>query len=100
MQHTDDFLAKWEHIIDDVNKTDVPLECIKKVIIKLHGGKQRTVNLTTLKKQGLELVEIEALLTRTFNDLEREIRDIEFMVDISAVAAMIQPETDKILGKL
>jgi hypothetical protein len=35
MQHNDDFLTQWEHILADVNKTDVPLECIKKVIAEL-----------------------------------------------------------------
>ena len=42
MQHNDDFISQWELILADVNKTDVPLECIKKVVIKLVGGKQKT----------------------------------------------------------
>ena len=100
MQFSDEFLNKWEHIIEEVNKTEIPLECIKKVLIKLHGGKQRTINLHTLKKQGLEFDEIEALLTRTFNELEEQIRDVDFVVDIHAVAELVQPETDKLLGKL
>ena len=40
------------------------------------------------------------MLTKTLNDLDDKIRDIDFVVDISAVAAMVQPETDKLLGKL
>jgi hypothetical protein len=100
MQLNDDLLKKWEHIIADVNKTEVPLECIKKVVIKLIGGKQRTINLHTLRKQGLDYEDIEALLTRTINELDAIIRDIDFVVDISAVAEMVQPETDKLLGKL
>jgi hypothetical protein len=96
----DDFLSKWEHIVNDVNKTDVPLECIKKVVIKFHGGKQQTVNLHTLLKQGLGLEDIEALLNRTFTERNNEIRDVDFVVDINSVAELIQPETDKLLGKL
>ena len=100
MQLNDDFLEQWEHIIATVNKTDVPLECIKKVVIKLKGGKQKTINVSTLQKQGLDLVEIEGMLTRVFNEMDSEIRDVDFVVDISAVAALVQPETDKLLGKL
>jgi hypothetical protein len=100
MQHNDDFLTKWEHIVKDVNKTDVPLECIKKVIIKFHGGKQQTVNLHTLQKQGLSLADIEALLNRTFQERNDEIRDVDFVVDVNSVAELVQPETDKLLGKL
>jgi cupin superfamily acireductone dioxygenase involved in methionine salvage len=100
MQHTDDFLDQWEHIIADVNKTDVPLECIKKVVVKLQGSRQKTINVHTLLKQGLELSEVETMLTRYFHEHDHEIRDVDFVVDISAVAALVQPETDKLLGKL
>lgn len=100
MQLSLDFLEQWEHIIADVNKTDVPLECIKKVVIKLIGGRQKTINIHKLLSQGLELDEIELMLTRCFKEQDFEIRDVEFVVDINAVAKIVQPETDKILGKL
>jgi cupin superfamily acireductone dioxygenase involved in methionine salvage len=100
MQLNDDFLDQWEHIIAGVNKTDVPLECIKKVIIKLREGRQKTINVHTLIKQGLELGEVETMLTRYFQEHDHEIRDVDFVVDISAVAELVQPETDKLLGKL
>jgi hypothetical protein len=100
MQLNDDFLDQWEHIISTVNKTDVPLECIKKVVIKLAEGRQKTINVHTLIKQGLELEEIETMLTRYFHDNESIIRDVDFVVDIGAVASLVQPETDKLLGKL
>ena len=100
MQLNDDFLDQWEHIIAGVNKTDVPLECIKKVVIKLAGSRQKTINVHTLLKQGLELSEVETMLTRFFKDNDHDIKDVDFVVDISAVASLIQPETDKLLGKL
>ena len=100
MQYNDDFLAKWEHIVNDVSKTDVPLECIKKIVIKFKNGRQRTVNLVALQRQGLDLEEIEAVLNRTFHDEHDNIRDVDFVVDITAVANLVQPETDKLLGKL
>ena len=100
MLFSDEFLAKWEHIINEVNKTEVPLECIKKVVVKLAGRKQRTINLHTLRKQGLEFEEIEIVLTRTLNELGNEVRDLDFVVDARSVAEIVQPETDKLLRKL
>jgi hypothetical protein len=100
MQVSDDFLDQWEHIIDGVNKTDVPLECIKKVVIKLAGNKQKTINLHLMLKQGLALEEIETMLTRYFQEHDHEIRDVDFVVDIKSVASLVQPETDKLLGKI
>ena len=100
MQHSDDFLDQWENIIAGVNKTDVPLECIKKVVIKLQKGRQKTINVHGLLNQGLALEEVEVMLTRFFKEHDHEIRDVDFVVDISSVVSLVQPETDKLLGKL
>ena len=97
---SDDFVAAWEHIIADITKTDVPLECIKKVVLKFHGGRQKTFNLATLKKQGLDMGEIESMLTRILDEQNDQIRDVDFVVDVVAVANLVQPETNKILHGL
>ncbi len=100
MQLNDDFLTQWEHIIAGVNKTDVPLECIKKVVVKMTGNRQKTINVHALIKQGLSFEELEVMLTRFFTDNDSVIRDVDFVVDIAAVVNLVQPETDKILGKI
>ena len=89
-QFSDDFLRQWEHIIDEVNKTEIPLECIKKVVIKLNNKKRKTINLSVLRKQGLDWEEIESVLSRNLLDLEPDVRDIEFVVDVTAVAELVQ----------
>jgi hypothetical protein len=54
----------------------------------------------TLLKQGLELEEVESILTRYFSENDNLIRDVDFVVDVAAVAMLVQPETDKLLGKI
>ena len=100
MPFSDEFIQQWEHIIEEVNKTEVPLECIKKVVIRLGDRKQKTINLSTLRKQGLDLEELETILTRTLTELGDSVRDIDFVVDVSEVAKLVQPETDKLLKDL
>lgn len=100
MQFSDEFLARWEHIVSEVTKTEVPLECIKKVVIRLEGKKQKTINLSTLKRQGLDIDELEIILSRTLSELGDTVRDIDFVVDVTEVAKIIQPETDKLLKDL
>jgi hypothetical protein len=100
MLFSDEFLDKWEHIIDEVVKTDVPLECIKKIVIKLDGRRQRTINLLKLRQQGLSNDDLESVLTRMLDELGDEIVDIAFVVDIGTVAELVQPETDKLLSNL
>jgi len=100
MLFSDEFLEKWEHIINEVTKTDIPLECIKKVVIKIDGRKQKTVNFQTLRSQGLDITEIEIVLSRTLTDLGDLVRDVDFVVDVTEVAKLVQPETDKLLKDL
>jgi len=97
MPFSDEFIQQWEHIIEEVNKTEVPLECIKKVVIRLDDRKQKTINLATLRKQGLDLNELEVVLTRTLTELGDSVRDVDFVVDVQAVAKLVQPQTDKLL---
>lgn len=100
MQLSDEFLAQWDHIISAVDKTEVPLECINKVVIRLQGGRQKTINLARLQRDGFDLEEIENVLTRNLMELGDRVRDIDFMVDVNAVARLVQPETDKLLRDL
>ena len=100
MQFSDEFLERWEHIIDDVDITDVPLECIKKVVVKLYGKRQRTINLDLLRRQGLDIDEIETVMSRTLADLGEAVRDVDFILDVGAIATIVQPETDKLLKDL
>lgn len=94
------WVDQWEQIVSEVHKTDIPIECIKKIIFRLEGRRQRTVNIGTLKRQGLDFEDMEMVLRRLFEELDDVIVDVEFVVDISAVAEIIQPETDRLLGAL
>lgn len=100
MPFSDEFIQQWEHIIEQVNKTEVPLECIKKVVIKLGDRRQKTINLAALRRQGLDLEEVETILTRTLTELGDTVRDVDFVVDVTEVAKLVQPETDKLLKDL
>lgn len=100
MQFSNEFLNKWEHLISEVVVTDIPLDCIKKVVIRLDGRKQKTVNLTNFRKQGLTLEEIEMILTRTLDELQDQVQDLDWIIDAATVAEIVQPETDKLLEKL
>ena len=100
MPFSNEFIQQWEHIIEEVNKTEVPLECIKKVVIRLHDRRQKTINLSTLKRQGLDLNEVETVLTRTLTELGDAVRDVDFVVDVTEVAKLVQPQTDRLLKDL
>lgn len=97
MPFSDEFIDKWEHIIRDVDVTEVPLECLKKVVIRMAGRKQKTINVQLLKRRGHEFDDIEAMINHTLNELDLIITDVEFVVDVEMVAEIVQPATDKLL---
>ncbi len=95
-----EFIDKWEHILEDVEKNKIPVEFIKKLIIKLEGKKQQTINIQKLLQQGLDPEQVEDAVSRKLNELEDLIVSVEFVLNVESIAQTVQPETDRLLGKL
>ena len=95
-----EFIEKWEHIIEDVDKQKIPVQFIKKLIIKLEGKRQQTINIEKFLNQGLDPEQIEDAVSRKLHDLDPQIVSVEFVLNVQSIAETVQPETDKLLGKL
>ena len=95
-----DFNKKWSHILDNVDKRAIPIEFIKKILIKLEGRKQHTINIERMIKQGLETHEIEDAVSSKLIQLDDQVISIEFGLNVESIAEVVQPETDKLLSKL
>lgn len=95
-----DNLSKWEQLLESVDKKHVPIQFIKKIIIKMLGKKQQTINIQNLLKQGLEPEEVEEVVSRKLYELDPMIVSVEFILNVQTIADVVQPETDKMLGKL
>ena len=55
-------LEKWKQVIDSIDQEMIPIDVVKKVVFKLEDGKQKTINLSTLRKQGLDIEDIEVVV--------------------------------------
>lgn len=97
---TPEYLRKWEHILEDVEKSTVPVQFIKKIVVKMVGKKQHTINIQILLKQGLAPEEIEEVVSRKLNELDPLIVSFYFDLNVESIAAEVQPETDRLLNKL
>jgi len=97
---SEEFLSRWEDLVEGVSKTDVPVDCIKRVVIKLKDGRRRYLNMSTLRKKGLDPLELEGVLNQKLEEYDSQIANVDFFVDVEQVADIIQPETDKMLGGL
>jgi hypothetical protein len=97
MQLDRDFLQRWEQIVNDVDKNHCPIECVKKVVFKTLDRKQKTINLRQLRKQGFDNDSIENAVSAFISENDGLIASMELVLDVEAVAEIIQPETDKLL---
>ena len=95
-----DFIEKWEHILEDVEKNKIPVEFIKKLVIKLEGKKQHTINIEKFLTQGLEPEQIEDIVSRKLQELDDLVVGVEFILNVKNIADTVQPETDKLLNRL
>lgn len=95
-----EFVAKWEHILEDVEKQKIPVQFIKKIIVKLQGKRQNTINIEKFLQQGLEPDQIEEAVGRKLHDLDDQIISVEFVLNVQNIADTVQPETDKFLKQL
>ena len=92
-----DFLSRWEEIIDQVDKDHVPIDVVRKVVFKTTERRQKTINIGQLRKQGFDEESIMVAIESFIRDNEDIIANMEFVLDIEAVAEILQPETDKLL---
>ena len=94
-------LDKWKQVIDSIDQEMIPIDCVKKVVFKLADGKQRTINLSTLRKQGLDIEDIEVVVSKNMGSIhDKEVVKLDFVVDVNAVANRIEPLTKGYLEKL
>jgi hypothetical protein len=95
-----EFIEKWEKLLEDVDKQKIPVEFIKKIILKLTGRKQHTINIEKLINQGLYPEEIEDTISEKLIELDDFVIGIEFILNVESIADTVQPETDRILNGL
>lgn len=95
-----EFFAKWEHILEDVEKNKIPIQFIKKLIVRLQGKKQHTINIERMMKQGLDAEDVEVALNRKLEELDSYITSVEFVLNVAEIATNVQPITDDLLKNL
>ena len=95
-----EFIQKWEHILEDVEKQKIPIQFIKKIILKLEGKKQQTINIEKFMKQGLMPEQVEEAVSRKLQELDDQLVSIEFILNVQSIAEAVQPVTNDFLSKL
>jgi hypothetical protein len=91
---------KWEALIKDVEKNEVPVGILDTINITLIDGTSIILDIKQLIALGDSPDDIEEMLNEKFEELDDYIVNVDFHVDINQVVNTIQPETDRILKNL
>ena len=59
-----------------------------------------TINIEKFLSQGLDPEQIEEAVGRKLHELDDQIVSVEFVLNVQSIADTVQPETDKLLGRL
>lgn len=101
MDYFDSVISRsWQDIVDSVDSDQIPVSCLKRVSINLLDGKRKQINIAKYRKQGYTEEELEDLLGKYFVMLNSVIKNVDFVVDINAVEALVTPITQKLLAKI
>ena len=91
---------KWEKILKDVEKQEVPVTVLESISVNLIDGTEVNIDIKELLLEGYEPEEVEQMLSKRLNNLDHIIRDVDFYVSIDDVAKLVQPITDDFLKNL
>lgn len=90
----------WRNILKDVEKQEVPIHVLEKLMVYLKDGTIVTVDIKRLLDEGADPDEIEKHVSQRLDELDLYIDNVDFFVDIDLVERTVQPETNKLLSKL
>jgi hypothetical protein len=92
--------AKWEKLLKEVNKEQVPVAVIRYITVNLKDGTSVDVNIAEMLEEGADPAVVEKLINNKLEALDDVIQDVDFHISVDSVAKVIQPFTDKLLKDL
>jgi hypothetical protein len=91
---------RWQEILKDVEKQEVPIHVLDRLVINLTDGTSIVIEIKNLIEDGIDPEVIEDQISEHLDNLSENVYNIDFFVDIKLVEKTVQPETDKLLSKL
>lgn len=91
---------KWEKLLKEVNKEQVPVGVIRSITVNLKDGTSVDINVQEMIEDGADPEIIERSINSKLNELDDYIHDVDFHISVDSVAKVVQPFTDKLLKDL
>jgi hypothetical protein len=91
---------KWERILKDIDKSEVPINCLESITVNLKDGTSVQIDIKQLLSEGNDPDVLEAMINKKLVALDEIIDDVDFFISVESVAKTVQPITDNLLKDL
>ena len=96
---SDEFYDRWEHLLSTVEIVDVPMRFIKEVEVTFKSGDTTCFDITAMISNGNKPQLIENKIEEYLQNNDPDIKQVDFHINIPAVATEIERKTNKLLDK-
>lgn len=96
-QFSEEFYERWQHLLDDIDMQEVPLTFVNNIVVNLSNGETVDFNIPVMIKDKLTTREIERVIERFLAEHDEFVSNIDFHIDIEAVAREVSIKTSKLL---
>lgn len=78
---------------------EVPLEFVREISVNIEGGGAVTFNIVAMREESLSVKDIESIIEEFLHQNDDEVENIEFHINIRAVADEVTGRVSKILDQ-
>ena len=91
---------KWRSIISEVDKKEIPVHVLERLVVHLKDGTEVEVNVKELISEGHDPLQLEQHINSRLDSLDHVIDNVDFFVDVDSLVKTVQPHTDRLLANL
>ena len=94
---SDEFFERWEHLISDIEISEVPIRFIREVNIQFNNEKTTKFDIIQLMNRGYAVEKIEETIEDFLDAHDDEIECVDFHINLPALAEEVENKTSKLL---
>lgn len=96
---SNEFYERWEHLLEDIEMNEVPLKFVREINVNLTDGMVVSFDIKKMISDKLSTREIENTVEEYLVEHDEVVHNIDFLIDIVALADEVTGKVSKILDK-
>ncbi len=102
---TSEYLKEWEGIVNSVDKTNIPIQFVNRIIFESESfdvdanSDTNQVDIASLRELGYPDDIIREIFENVINEVKQYNGTMDFLLNIEEIARVIQQHTNKYLQK-